>query len=130
MCRSRRNRSISRSTARNFARARRHEGGCLLRSNIEGDDPGHLWRLYLQRVEIEPAFKERKNDLSVRPIHHQLETRIEANIFVAFLAYCLMVTLKQRLQALAPRTSEVAPYFWTAGLDGGKSAPNLERSGA
>ena len=43
-----------------------------------------------------------KNDLSVRPIHHQLETRIEAHIFVAFLAYCLMVTLKQRLKALAP----------------------------
>jgi len=52
--------------------------------------------------EIEQAFKELKNDLSVRPIHHQLETRIEAHIFVAFLAYCLMVTLKQRLKALAP----------------------------
>src|SRR5208283_4866357 len=82
--------------------ARRHEGGYLLRSNINGDDPGHLWRLYLQLVEIEQAFKELKNDLSIRPIHHQLETRIEAHIFVAFLAYCLMVTLKQRLKALAP----------------------------
>jgi transposase len=82
--------------------ARRREGGYLLRSNITGNDPGHLWRLYLQLVEIEQAFKELKNDLSVRPIHHQLETRIEAHIFVAFLAYCLMVTLKQRLKALAP----------------------------
>jgi transposase len=82
--------------------ARRREGGYLLRSNIKGDDPGHLWRLYLQLVEIEQAFKELKNDLSVRPIHHQRETRIEAHIFVAFLAYCLMVTLKQRLKALAP----------------------------
>src|SRR5271169_3726702 len=82
--------------------ARRREGGYLLRSNINGDDPGHLWRLYLQLVEIEQAFKELKNDLSIRPIHHQLETRIEAHIFVAFLAYCLMVTLKQRLKALAP----------------------------
>ena len=81
--------------------ARRREGGYLLRSNIKGEDPGHLWRLYLQLVEIEQAFKELKNDLSVRPIHHQLETRIEAHIFVAFLAYCLMVTLKQRLKALA-----------------------------
>jgi len=51
--------------------------------------------------DIEQAFKELKNDLSVRPIHHQLETRIEAHVFVAFLAYCLMVTLKQRLKALA-----------------------------
>src|SRR5277367_2225083 len=82
--------------------ARRREGGYLLRSNIRGDDPGHLWRLYLQLVEIEQAFKELKNDLSIRPIHHQLEDRIEAHIFVAFLAYGLMVTLKQRLKALAP----------------------------
>jgi transposase len=48
------------------------------------------------------VFKELKNDLSIRPIHHQLEDRIEAHIFVAFLAYGLMVTLKQRLKALAP----------------------------
>jgi transposase len=52
-------------------------------------------------VEIEQAFKELKNDLSIRPIHHQSDARIEAHIFVAFLAYCLMVTLKQRLKALA-----------------------------
>ncbi len=82
--------------------ARRREGGYLLRSNIKGDDPGHLWRLYLQLVEIEQAFKELKNYLSVRTIHHQLETRIEAHIFLAFLAHCLMVTLTQRLKALAP----------------------------
>ena len=61
-----------------------------------------LWRLYLQLVEVEQAFKELKNDLSIRPIYHQLETRIEAHIFIAFLAYCLFVTLKQRLKTLAP----------------------------
>ena len=81
---------------------RRREGSYLLRSNITGDDPAKLWRLYLQLVEIEQAFKELKNDLAIRPIHHQLESRIEAHIFVAFLAYCLMVTLKRRLAALAP----------------------------
>ena len=74
----------------------------MLRSNIKSDDPGYLWRLYLQLVEVEQAFKELKNDLSIRPIYHQLETRIEAHIFIAFLAYCLFVTLKQRLKMLAP----------------------------
>jgi hypothetical protein len=59
-------------------------------------------RLYLQLVEVEQAFKELKNDLAIRPIYHQLDTRIEAHIFIAFLAYCLLVTLKQRLKALAP----------------------------
>jgi transposase len=81
---------------------RRREGSYLLRSNIKSDDPGDLWQMYLQLVEIEQAFKELKNDLSIRPIYHQLETRIEAHIFVAFLAYCLQVALKQRLKALAP----------------------------
>jgi Transposase DDE domain len=82
--------------------ARRREGSYLLRSNLKSDDPSHLWRLYLQLVEVEQAFKELKNDLSVRPVYHQLETRIEAHIFIAFLAYCLLVTLKQRLKTLAP----------------------------
>src|SRR6202795_1498749 len=82
--------------------ARRREGGYLLRSNIKSDDPGYLWRLYLQLVEVEQAFKELKSDLSIRPIYHQIETRIEAHIFIAFLAYCLFVTLKQRLKTLAP----------------------------
>ena len=53
-------------------------------------------------VEIEQAFKELKGDLAIRPIYHQTDARIEAHIFVAFLAYCLQVTLKQRLRALAP----------------------------
>ena len=82
--------------------ARRREGQYLLRSNLSDDDPARLWRLYMQLVEIEQAFKELKGDLAIRPVYHQLDHRIEAHIFVAFLAYCLQVTLKQRLRALAP----------------------------
>ena len=82
--------------------ARRREGSYLLRSNLTDRDPAQLWAFYLQLVEVEQAFKELKNDLAVRPIYHQTDARIEAHIFVAFLAYCLQVTLKQRLKALAP----------------------------
>jgi transposase len=81
---------------------RRREGSYLLRSNLTHDDPEKLWLFYLQLVEVEQAFKELKNDLSVRPIYHQLEHRIEAHIFIAFMAYCLQVTLKQYTKALAP----------------------------
>ncbi len=81
---------------------RRREGRYLLRTNLPHDDPAELWRLYIQLTEVEQAFKELKGDLSIRPIHHQLDHRIEAHIFVAFMAYCLQVTLKQRLRALAP----------------------------
>jgi len=82
--------------------ARRREGSYLLRSNVTGRDPAQLWAFYLQLVEVEQAFKELKGDLAIRPIYHQTDQRIEAHIFVAFLAYCLQVTLKQRLRSLAP----------------------------
>ena len=81
---------------------RRREGRYLLRTNLTGKDPAELWRFYIQLVEIEAAFKTMKDDLQLRPIHHQLEHRIEAHIFVAFLAYCLHVTLRARLKPLAP----------------------------
>jgi hypothetical protein len=83
-------------------RARRREGRYLLRSNLTGRDPAELWRFYIQLVEVEAAFKNLKDDLQLRPIYHQLEERIEAHIFVAFLAYCLHVTLRARLKPLAP----------------------------
>jgi len=82
--------------------ARRREGTYLLRSNMTGSDPAQLWTFYLQLTEVEQAFKELKGDLAIRPIYHQNDARIEAHIFVAFVAYCLQVTLKQRLRSLAP----------------------------
>jgi transposase len=82
--------------------ARRREGRYLLRTNLTESDPAKLWQFYLQLVEVEAAFKTLKGDLAVRPVFHQEERRIEAHIFVAFLAYCLHVTLGQQLKALAP----------------------------
>ncbi len=80
----------------------RSEGHYLLRSNLSGEDPAILWQRYIQLTEIEAAFRNLKGDLALRPVYHQKDTRIEAHIFVAFLAYCLHVTLQQRLRALAP----------------------------
>ena len=57
---------------------------------------------YIQLTEIEQAFKELKSDLPIRPIYHKTDERIEAHIFVAFVAYCLQITLKQRARTLAP----------------------------
>ena len=80
----------------------RAEGNYLLRSNLSGEEPAVLWQRYIQLTEIEAVFRNLKSDLGIRPIHHQKDSRIEAHIFVAFLAYCLYVTLQQRLRALAP----------------------------
>ena len=81
---------------------RRREGRYLLRSTLRGEDPARLWQFYVQLTQVEAAFKDLKDDLSLRPIFHQLEHRVEAHIFVAFLAYCLHVHLRARLRALAP----------------------------
>jgi len=81
--------------------ARRREGRYLLRTNLCGRDPAQLWQFYIRLTEIEAAFKNLKDDLNLRPIYHQLENRIEAHIFVAFIAYCLQVTLRARLRTLA-----------------------------
>ena len=81
---------------------RRREGRYLLRTNLCEREPAELWQFYIQLVEIEAAFKNLKNDLALRPIFHQLEHRIEAHVFVAFIAYCLHVTLRARLRPLAP----------------------------
>jgi len=81
---------------------RLREGRYLLRSNLTDKDPAVLWRHYILLTEVEQAFKELKHDLAIRPIYHQKDDRIEAHIFVAFIAYCLQVTLKYRAKSLAP----------------------------
>jgi hypothetical protein len=80
----------------------RREGRYLLRTNLVGRDSAEMWEFYTQLVQVEEAFKTLKGDLAIRPIHHQKEKRIEAHIFVAFLAYALHVTLRRRLRDLAP----------------------------
>jgi transposase len=79
----------------------RREGRYLLRTNLTQTDPKLVWEYYLQLVAIEGAFKNLKDDLQLRPIYHQKEERIEAHIFVAFLSYCLHVTLQAKLRQVA-----------------------------
>jgi transposase len=94
---------------------RRREGRYLLRTNLRAQQPDALWTFYIQLTEVEQAFKEIKHDLAVRPIFHKTEARIEAHIFVAFLAYSLQVTLKAKLRTLAGGTTprEVIAKFKT-----------------
>jgi len=82
------------------------------RQNIRGqleryygqDTEGIVWivDVLARLAEVEAAFKNLKGDLAIRPIFHQKQARIEAHIFVAFLAYCVHVSLRQQLRAQAP----------------------------
>ena len=90
---------LNRDTLRKI---RRREGRYLLRTNLTETDPVKLWNYYLQLVTVEEAFRTLKGDLAIRPIFHQEQARIEAHVFLAFLAYCLHVSLGLRLKTLAP----------------------------
>lgn len=88
--------------------AERRDGHYLLRSNLSGTDPSILWALYVQLTQIESVFRSLKSELGIRPIYHQLEKRIDAHILIAFLAYGLQITLKQRLLIHAPGLTPAA----------------------
>ena len=106
------NRETFRCTLDRLAwRAAQERDGCyLLRGHLPWADfpPGlekqaaALWGWYMQLVQVEEAFKTLKSDLALRPIHHQVEPRVEAHILVAFLGDCLTVTLRMKLRAAAP----------------------------
>lgn len=84
-----------------YRRVRSRDGRYLLRSNQTSTDPSELWKQYMILTEVEEAFRNLKGDLAIRPIYHQLEHRCDAHIFVAFLSYCLHVTLRQSARSHA-----------------------------
>src|ERR1022692_1585608 len=84
------------------------DGHYLLRSNLTAGDPSVLWTRYVQLTQIESVFRSLKSELGIRPIYHQLEHRVDAHILIAFLAYCLQVTLKHREMVHAPGLTPTA----------------------
>ena len=89
--------------------AEQRDGYYLLRSNLTSEDPAVLWTRYVQLAQIESVFRSLNSELGIRPIYHQLEHRADAHILIAFLAYCLQVTLKNRLMIHAPGLTQ-RPY--------------------
>jgi transposase len=91
-------------------RAQQRDGHYLLRSNLISEDPSVLWTRYVQLTQIESVFRSLKSELGIRPIYHQLEHRADAHVLIAFLAYCLQVTLKNRLMIHAPGLTPAAVF--------------------
>jgi len=74
----------------------RHSEGCyVLRTNVSNFSPEELWKIYIQLTEAETAFRVHKSDLGLRPIWHHKEGRVQAHIFVCFLAYAMWKTLEK-----------------------------------
>ena len=70
------------------------EGAYLLRSNVTDWSDEQLWKAYIQLAQAEAAFRIQKDQLSIRPIWHQRADRVQAHIFVCFLAFVLWKTLE------------------------------------
>jgi hypothetical protein len=81
------------------------DGSYILRSNAIQSDATAMWSMYMQLTFIEAAFKSLKSDLAIRPIFHQLQRRVEAHLFVAFMGYCLMAALRKQIEPAAPGLS-------------------------
>ena len=67
--------------------------GTVERSNVIDWNAEDLWRAYIQLTEAEAAFRVHKSDLSIRPVWHHKQDRVQAHILVCFLAYVLWKTL-------------------------------------
>ena len=87
-----------------------------MRSNMEGAAPETVWENYLSLTRVEQAFKDLKGDLKLRPIWHQAQRRIEAHVFVSFLAYCLHATLRNLARGVAGGLSSAAILEKLAGI--------------
>jgi transposase len=88
--------TLSFSWSKDEARAaflRHTEGAYLLRTNLSGHAEQELWTMYMQLNDAEAAFRTLKQDLSIRPVYHQLESRVKAHVLVSFLAYAMYRTL-------------------------------------
>jgi transposase len=70
------------------------EGCYLLRTNLSGETPEELWRMYIQLTDVEEVFRTEKTELAIRPIWHQLEKRVQAHVLFSFLAYAMWKTLQ------------------------------------
>jgi hypothetical protein len=77
------------------------DGKYFLRTNQQGKDGKTLWNEYMLQCNVEQSFRELKSDLGIRPVYHHKQDRVEAHIFVAFMSYCLQVTLRHKLRVSA-----------------------------
>ena len=88
--------SLSLAWRKDVAKAaymRHSEGAYLLRTNLAGESEQELWHMYMQLNDAEAAFRTLKQDLSIRPVYHQIQQRVEAHVLVCFVAYTMYRTL-------------------------------------
>ena len=98
-------------TDTSFAFERKHEqiaaeasldGIYVLRTSVTDAELSapDVVRAYKQLKEVERAFRTLKGPLELRPIHHRLEDRVRAHVFLCMLSYYLAWHLRQAWKPL------------------------------
>jgi transposase len=81
-----------------FAREQRLEGKYVIATSEKALSVLDAVALYKELTEVESGFRQLKDVMALRPIYHQLETRVKAHIFVAALALLVQRLLHRRLE--------------------------------
>ncbi len=82
-----------------YRKERNLDGIFVLKTNHMGLAAEEILASYLQLQEVERSFRVVKNLLKLRPIFHWRSRRVEAHIFIVFLAFLLAKVLELKLRA-------------------------------
>lgn len=77
----------------------KENGVYFIRTSYSNPKEEDLWKVYNTIREVESTFRCLKTDLNIRPIHHQLDTRVQSHIYLSILAYQLVNTIRYMLKA-------------------------------
>lgn len=75
-----------------------HPGVYCLRTTLTEPSDAELWRVYSMLTNLEAVFRSLKTDLGLRPVHHQIERRVEGHLFISVLAYYFVHTIRLQLK--------------------------------
>jgi len=79
------------------AQAQELDGSYLLRTDRTDLAAEDFWRIYMLLTRAENAFRDLKSPLVLRPIYHQVQTRVDTHIFLSILAYHILVAIEKTL---------------------------------
>jgi transposase len=81
-----------------LGREKKIEGKYVIMTSEKGLSVLDAVALYKELTEVEGGFRQLKDVMAMRPIYHQIETRVKAHVFVAALALLVQRLLGRRLE--------------------------------
>ena len=77
----------------------RFSGSYFLRTSRTDLKEQKIWSIYVMLTNLEDSFRYLKDELELRPIRHQKETRSDGHLFITVLAYHLLISIQTKLRS-------------------------------